>query len=168
MGTWSCIACSSENEAYMELCTACGCSRSPTETELESRVVALRAKRERREALEKGRAALLEFVRALILAPASFWIAWTFFSEEKATISFSRRSETVFEVVGPFSSLLAALGMLVAGSLWLSVALDHLDDRNNEHKYQRFAKNASNLFVLCMVFALWVGWRFEFIRQIPR
>jgi hypothetical protein len=125
-------------------------------------------KQARKEALERARAAFTNFVRALVFAPASAWVAWIFFSEGRATISFSKRSETAFEVVGTYSSLLAALGMLAAASLWFSVALDHLDDRSNEHKYHRFAKVTSNLMLILMLLALWVGWRFEFIREIPR
>ena len=124
---WPCVACGSENDRHLELCIFCGCPRFPEETELE-RHIQERLEREarkaaRKAALDRAGAAFWDFVRTLILAPVSVWVAWIFFSEGKARISFSKRSETVFEVVGIYSSLLAALGMVAAASLWFSVAL---------------------------------------------
>lgn len=159
-GVWICPACETDNQSSTEICAACGCANSPTEEDLAARIEAARKK--------PNTITVWEALWSIVAIPVCAWYAWTYVSAGTARFSLSRNSRTELEVMGPYSSLLVALAMLALASFFLSRLSDHFDVRDNEQSYRRFALWTWVAMNGLLVLAVYVGWKFEFIRAVPK
>ena len=159
-GIWICPACETDNQSSSEICAACGCSSDPTEKELADKLQAT--------ARKPNTITVWEGLLAVAAVPACIWYAWAYTTRGTAKFSLSRNAKSEFEVIGPYSSFLVTLAMLVLASFFISRLIDYFDVRGNERSYAKFALRAWFVVSGLLVAAVYVGWRFEFIRSVPR
>jgi hypothetical protein len=170
---WRCLICDHSVPAGLDHCEHCGCPANVRGQDI------AHCKRE----YEQGRRITLEnrpegpapthrpdgsnIIPWQILLKSSFGavalivIAASFVAHHKAAFRLGRRSHTIVELVGMYSSWLACLGLLAASASLVTVVIDHFDRRKNEHQYKRFGRVMFGLSLVLVAAAVLVACLFE-------